>query len=94
MGIGFIALALFSCLVNLRRYPLLAVFGLIAVLIPLTAGWTGTQSSIRYILVVPTLWVFLGQLAQNRLFERTWTLFSILLLAMQAFLFSFDFWVA
>jgi len=27
-------------------------------------------------------------------FERAWTLFSVLLLGMHAFLFSYDFWVA
>jgi hypothetical protein len=92
MGIGSVILALLSCLVNLRRYPQLAVFGIIAIAVPLTGGWTGTQSILRYVLVVPTLWVALGQWSRNPVFERAWTLFSILLLAMMAYLFSFDFW--
>lgn len=93
LGIGAIALALVSCVLNARRYPQLALFGFIAIMIPLTSGWTSTQSSIRYVLAVPTLWVMLGQWSHSILFDRAWTLASILLLAMQAYLFSFDFWV-
>jgi hypothetical protein len=94
MGVSSIALAMFSCIVNARRYPRLALFGLVALAIPLTSGWTGTQSAFRYVLAVPTLWVLLGRWSRSIVFERAWTLLSILLLAMQAYLFSFDFWVA
>jgi len=94
LNVGSVALALLSCLYMVRQYPRLAIFGALAVIIPLTAGWTGTQSSFRYVLVVPTLWVLLGTWTQNPTFERIWMLVSILLLGMQAFLFSFDFWVA
>jgi hypothetical protein len=94
LGLSAIVLALVSCVINVKRYPESALFGFLALAIPLTSGWTGTQSALRYVLAVPTLWVLLGQLSRNMIFERTWTLLSILLLAMQAFLFSFDFWVA
>jgi hypothetical protein len=94
LGVSSIALAFFSCIVNARRYPLLALFGLITLAIPLTSGWTGTQSAFRYVLAVPTLWVLLGRWSRYIVFERAWTLLSILLLAMQAYLFTFDFWVA
>lgn len=93
LGIAAITLALVSCVLNARRYPQLALFGIIAILVPLTSGWTGTQSAIRYVLAVPTLWVMLGQWSRSIIFDRAWTLASILLLAMQAYLFSFDFWV-
>lgn len=94
LNVGAIALALTSCIFGMRHYPELALFGFIALMIPLTGGWTGTQSAFRYVLAVPTLWIFLGWLSKNSLFERGWTLLSILLLGMQAYLFSFDFWVA
>ncbi len=94
LGVGSIILAVLSCLLTARKYPRLALFGFFALLIPLTGGWTGTQSAFRYVLAIPTLWVMLGQWAKNPIFERAWILFSILLLGMQAFLFSFDFWVA
>ncbi|MFW5696276.1 MAG: mannosyltransferase family protein [Phototrophicaceae bacterium] len=94
LGVSGIALALISCVVCLWRYPALALFGLIALVVPLTGGWTGTQSAVRYILAVPTLWILLGRLSRDVVFDRAWTLLSVLLLAMQAFLFSYDFWVA
>jgi len=94
MNIGGVALALLSIPLALRRYPGLALFGLIALAIPLTGGWTGTQSAFRYVLVVPTLWIMLGRWSRSVVFDRAWALLSILLLAMLAFLFAFDFWVA
>lgn len=94
MGIGTIALSALSCLLAARRYPELALFGLVALAVPLTSGWTSSQSMFRYVLAVPTLWVLLGRWSRYVVFERAWTLFSILLLGMHAFLFSYDFWVA
>lgn len=94
MQVITIALALLSCLLTFRRYPQIAVFGLIAIVIPFTAGYTSINSTIRYMIVVPTLWIMLGRWGRNPVFDRAWTLVSILLLAMQAFLFSYDFWVA
>lgn len=89
-----IALTLFSCFAALRRYPEVAAFSLAALLIPLTAGGTSAQSTIRYLIVVPALWIVLGRWGRNTVFDRGWTLASILLLGMQAYLFSFDLWVA
>jgi hypothetical protein len=94
LGLGAVALAVLSCLLTARKYPYLALFGFLALLVPMTGGWTGTNSAIRYVLVVPTLWIMLGQWSKNVVFEKAWTLFSILLLAMQAFLFSVDMWSA
>lgn len=94
LGLSAVALGIFSCIWNARKYPYLALFGFIALLIPMTGGWTGTNSAIRYVLVMPTLWIMLGQWSKNVVFEKAWTLLSILLLAMQAFLFSVDMWSA
>lgn len=87
-------LCLVSIVVCLRRYPELAVFGFLALLVPFTAGGTSTQSTLRYVLVVPTLWVMLGRWGRSTSFDRGWTVASVLLLAMQAYLFSYDMWVA
>lgn len=94
LTIASIGLSIISLITAARRYPELAAFGLIALVIPLTSGWTGTHSTIRYVLAVPTIWVALGRWSRHPLFERAWTLASVLLLAMLAFLFSYDFWVA
>jgi hypothetical protein len=92
LNLGAIVLAVISLLTVARRYPMLALFGFVSLLVPLTSGWTGTQSAFRYVLAVPTLWVMLGRLSRSSVFERSWTVFSVLLLAMNAFLFSYDFW--
>jgi hypothetical protein len=94
LGLSAVVLGVFSCFWNARKYPLLAIFGFIALLIPMTGGWTGTNSAIRYVLVMPTLWIMLGQFSRNVVFEKSWTVLSILLLAMQAYLFSVDMWSA
>lgn len=88
-----LALATLSCFVMLRRYPRLAIFGLISIIIPMTSGWTGTNSAIRYVLAIPTLWVMLAYWGRSPVFDRAWTFAGTLLLAIQAFLFTFDFWV-
>lgn len=94
LQVSTIALALVSCVLGAKRYPELAAFGFFALIIPLTAGGTSVQSTIRYLLVVPTLWVMLGRWGRSPAFDRGWTVLSVLLLAMQAYLFSYDFWVA
>lgn len=94
MQLGSLLLALLSVAWTLRKYPALALFGLAAIMIPTTSGWTSTQSTLRYVLAVPTLFIMLGQWGRYWLFDRAWTMISILLLGMNAFLLSYDFWVA
>ncbi|MCU0476677.1 MAG: hypothetical protein MUC99_11315 [Anaerolineae bacterium] len=92
LNLGAIVLATLSMMLCVRRYPLLALFGFVSLVVPLTSGWTGTQSAFRYVLAVPTLWVMLGRFSRSTVFDRSWTTLSVLLLAMNAFLFSYDFW--
>ncbi len=94
LSVAALALALLSCVLNLRRYPGLALFGLLAIAVPLVSGWTGTASTIRYTMVAPTLWIMLAGWGRRPSFERIWTLVSVLLLAMMGFLFAWDYWVS
>jgi Gpi18-like mannosyltransferase len=87
-----VVVAFAACLLTLRRYPGLTLFGLAALVIPFTSG--APQSLIRYILAVPSLFIVLGRLGKHPAFDRAWTLASVLLLGMQAMLFTFDMWVA
>jgi hypothetical protein len=87
-----VLLALVACLFTLRRYPGIALFGLAALFIPLTTGYP--QSLIRYVLVIPSLFIFLGRLGRSPAFDRVWTLVSVMLLSMQTALFAWDMWVA
>ncbi|MEM7331776.1 MAG: mannosyltransferase family protein [Chloroflexota bacterium] len=52
------------------------------------------HSMIRYILAMPVIYIFLAQKGANPIFDRVWTMGSVLLLGLLAMLFSFDFWVA
>lgn len=93
VSLSAMVLAILSCLLNLRKYPRLAIFGIISIIVPMTSGWTGTNSAIRYLLAIPTLWIMLAQWGRFVVFDRIWTVLGTLLLAIQAYLFAFDFWV-
>lgn len=85
-----IGLGVLSCLFTLKRYPEISIYGLTILLISTTCGTAWSLS--RYLLAVPSLFILLSQLGQSALFDRAWSLFSILLLAMLTTLFSFDLW--
>jgi len=85
-------LALIACVFVFRRYPGVALFGLIALVIPATSGWP--QSLIRYVMAVPGVFIFLSQLGRNRVFDRAWTFGSLLVFGMLTTLFTWDMWVA
>ncbi len=92
MEFASVLLAIVGSLFVLRRYPGIALFSLAA----LAAGMftSAPQSLVRYVLTAPAMFIFLGRLGKSAVFDRAWTLGSILFLSMQAFLFSHDMWVA
>jgi hypothetical protein len=92
LELASVALAALACAFTLRPYPALTLFSLLALLIPFTSG--APQSLIRYVLAVPSLFIMLAALGRYKTFERGWTLLSILLLALQTSLFTWDMWVA
>ncbi len=81
-----------ACLFTARRYPVIALFSLAALVLPITTGWP--QSLIRYALAVPALYIFLSQCGRSTVFDRVWTTASVMLLSMQTALFAWDMWVA
>ncbi len=92
LELASVLLALVACLFTLRRYPGVALFGLLALAVSVFAG--APQSLIRYVLVIPSIYLFLGRLGKNASFDRAWTLISVLMMGMLLFLFTFDMWVA
>jgi hypothetical protein len=92
LEIASLILALVTCLFTLRRYLPIALFSLAVLVISTTSR--APQSLIRYALVLPSLYIFLARLGRFRVFDRAWTILSLLLLAMQASLFTWDMWVA
>jgi hypothetical protein len=89
--VGSILLAVIASIWLMRRDLLVALFSLTVVALSVFSG--SAQSMARYMLVAPALYIFLAQLGKNRIFDRAWTILSILLLGMEATLFAFDMWV-
>ncbi|MBC7871774.1 MAG: hypothetical protein H7Y09_13100, partial [Chitinophagaceae bacterium] len=92
LEIAGVVLAFVACLFTLRRYPGVALFGLAVLFIALTSGYP--QSLIRYVLVVPSITIFLSRLGRNMAFDRAWTVASLLLMGLLVTLFTYDMWVA
>ena len=85
-----ILLGLLSCFATIRRYPAISIYGLLIILVSATCGTAWSIS--RYLLTVPSVFIVLSSLGKSALFDRIWSLISILLLAMLSALFSFNFW--
>ena len=89
--VGSILLALIASLWLVRHDPPTALFSLAIVLLSVFSGSAGSMA--RYMLIVPALYIFLAKLGKNKTFDRAWTVFSTLLLGMEASLFAADMWV-
>jgi hypothetical protein len=76
----------------MRRWPGPALFGLAAIGIAITSG--PAQGMIRYALAAPAIFLLLAHLGRHWIFDRGWTIASVLLMGLLAALFSLDFWVA
>lgn len=89
--VGSILLAFIASLWLIRRDPAVALFSLAVVLFSIFSGSAGSMA--RYMLIAPALYIFLAHLGKNKTFDRAWTVFSILLLGMEASLFAAEMWV-
>ncbi|HEX9330407.1 MAG TPA: hypothetical protein VF896_00890, partial [Anaerolineales bacterium] len=89
--VGSIFLTFIASLWLIRRDPAVALFSLAVVLLSVFSGSAGSMA--RYMLIAPALYIFLAHLGKNKTFDRAWTVFSILLLGMEASLFAADMWV-
>jgi Mannosyltransferase (PIG-V) len=81
-----------TCIACIRRYPEIAWFSLAVLIISVGSG--PAQGTIRYILGAPAVFVMLAHWGRNKVFDRAWTIASILLMGLLAMLFAFNFWVA
>jgi hypothetical protein len=91
IDVGAVLLAFIGSLWLIRRDLAAGLFSLAIVLLSVFSGSAGSMA--RYMLIVPALYIFLAQLGKNRTFDRAWTVFSILLLGMEASLFAANMWV-
>ena len=97
-GLIYFSIEVFATIVALigsfwliRRDPIVAVFSLAVVLLSIFSG--SAQSMARYMLITPAMFMLLGYCGKNKLFDKAWTLTSILLMGMSVLLFSYDMWV-
>ncbi len=87
MAIGLIAIL--RCL---KTHPEVAWFSLAVFLISWGSG--PSQGIHRYVLGAPAVFISLARWGKNPVFDRAWTLASILLMGLLAMLYAFNFWVA
>jgi hypothetical protein len=85
-------IGLVTSIACIKRHPEIAFFSLAVVLISWGSG--PFQGIIRYILTAPAVFVMLARWGKNPVFDRAWTIVSILLMGLLAMLFAFNFWVA
>jgi hypothetical protein len=77
---------------TMKEYPEVAWFSLVVILISVGSG---PPSGIhRYILTTPAIFIYLARLGRNPVFDRAWTIASILWMGALAALFAWNMWVA
>ncbi len=79
-----------ACLLTLRRYPGVALFGLLAIVIAVTSQ--SAQGMLRYVMVAPSVFIVLSRAGRSQVFDRAWTTASTLLMGLHAMLFASNFW--
>ena len=87
-----LAIAVSTCLLCLRLDLELGLFSLAVVLISWGSG--DIQSFHRYILAAPAIFLVLSYWGRDPVFDRAWTILSLILMASLTTLFSFNMWVA
>ena len=81
-----------TCIMTLKTYPEIGWYSLAVVLISWGSG--PAQGIHRYVLGAPAVFITLARWGKNPVFDRAWTILSILLMGLLAMLFAFDMWVA
>ena len=90
MEMGLTTLAFAASLYWMKRDASLALYSLAILTISLSSG--DLQGMYRYALAAPAVFLALGAWGKNWLFERGWTMLSVLLLGFNAWLFAVNFW--
>jgi hypothetical protein len=89
--IAAILLALAACIILFRKRPEIAVYGLAIIITSLLSG--APQGMVRSMLAVPALYLVLARWGRQPVFDRIWTLGSMLLFGLLVLLFSFNYWI-
>ena len=87
-----LVIGIITCLAAVKRHPEIAWFSIAVVIISLGSG--PLQGIQRYILGAPAVFVTLAHWGRNPVFDRAWTILSILLVGLLSMLYAFNMWVA
>ncbi|MCB9436347.1 MAG: hypothetical protein H6673_05045 [Anaerolineales bacterium] len=88
-----IALTLFATALSIREWkwhPGLALYGLAAIWLPLGTGQLVSQN--RYVLIVVPMLLVLTRWGRHAVFDRIWTILSLVLFALYTMLYTQGFW--
>lgn len=85
-----IILAVLACTLTIKRYPLISVFGLLVIFFSFFSGVA--QGMHRYVLAVPSIFILLARWGRHEVFNRSWTIASLMTMGLMAAMYSFDFW--
>ena len=87
-----LAIAIPACVICVRLSPELGWYSVAVILISWGSG--DIQGLHRYMLGAPAAFIALARWGRNPVFDRAWTILSILLMGALAMLFAFNMWVA
>jgi hypothetical protein len=85
-------LAVVACFKTMKQYPEVAWLSLTILLISWGSGPASGMH--RYVLTAPAVFVALAHWGKNPVFDRVWTIASVLWLGALAAMFAMDMWVA
>ena len=85
-----IAIGFTACIAGFKRHPDLATFGFLVVFLSFSSG--PAQGMYRYALGAPPVFLFLSRLGKNPVFDRAWTIVSILIMGLMCTMYMFDMW--
>lgn len=86
------AIAIIACIATIKTHPEIGWYSLAVLIVSWGSG--PAQGIHRYILGAPAVFIALARWGENRVFDRAWTILSILLMGLLAMLFAFNMWVA
>jgi Gpi18-like mannosyltransferase len=87
-----LAIGIIACIVTLKTHPEIAWLSIAVILISWGSGYPNGIH--RYILGAPAVFIALARWGKNPVFDRAWTILSIMLMGLLAMLYAFNMWVA
>jgi hypothetical protein len=76
----------------LKHEPDIALFSLAVVTLSVLSG--PAQGMVRYVMAAPATFLLLARAGKNPVFDRAWTIASLLLMGLLAMLYTYNLWVA